>query len=411
MEDGSMMHTKDDFLRAIPKTDLHLHLDGSLRLSTLIELAKDKKIELPSWTESGLRETVFKEKYNSLDEYLQGFDYTTAVMNDEESMERVSYELAWDNFNEGVRYIEIRLAPQLHIRDGFSFEDIMRSIDRGLKKAQGEINARIAMDEPEFDYGIIVCAMRFCNGNFSEYYKKFFDMHKYSTAGETIKLASLELVKAAVLLRDTSDVRIVGFDIAGSERGYPASNHMDSYAYAHKNFMHKTVHAGEAYGPESIFTAITKCHADRIGHGLFLFREDLIRDESITDKKRYIENLANYIADRRITIEVCLTSNMQTNPDIKNIKDHSLGKMLDQRLSISFCTDNRLVSHTSVCGELRLALDNFDISDSKLKDIIVYGFKRSFYYGSYSDKRKYVRKCINYYDKVSEQFARETDQR
>lgn len=394
-----------DFIREIPKTDLHVHLDGSLRLSTLIELSKDKKVELPSYTEDGLKETVFKDKYDSLNEYLKGFSLTTAVMNDCESLERVAYELAYDNYNEGVRYIEVRFAPQLHMRNGFSFETIMESVDRGLKKAKNEINSNLNPDEPGFEYGIIVCAMRFCNEYFSEYYRHFFELHKYSTSEEIIKLASLELIKAAVKLRDNSDIQIVGFDIAGSEYGYPASNHTDSYNFAHNNFINKTVHAGEAYGPESIFQAITKCHADRIGHGLFLFDESKILNDGITDKKAYIDKLANYIAESRITVEVCLTSNLQTTPEISDISKHSFSKMLLNNLSVTLCTDNRLVSHTTVCREVELAVKNFDIDNNMLKNIIAYGFKRSFFYGSYTDKRKYVRKCINYYEKISSKYG------
>jgi len=196
----------------------------------------------------------------------------------------------------------------------------------------------------------------------------------------------------------------VGFDIAGSEYGYPADNHTESYRYIHENFMHKTVHAGEAFGPESIFLAITALHADRIGHGLFLFDESMIVNEEITDKKRYIEELANYIADRRITIEVCLSSNLQTVPFIDKIEKHSLKKMLDNKLSVTFCTDNRLVSSTTVTREIKLALDNFDISRRTLKDIIIYGFKRSFYYQPYNKKREYVRKVINYYEKLEKKY-------
>ena len=404
-----MSHFSDEFIKAIPKTDLHVDLDGSLRLSTLIELATLKGIDLPSFSEDGFKKLdvdfgVFKDKYDSLNDYLKGFSYTTQIMNDALSMERVAYELVYDNFNEGVRYIEVRFAPQLHIRKGFSFEEIMTSVDNGLRKAQNEINSHLNSDEPNFSYGIIVCAMRFCNEYFSEYYRDFFEIHKYSTIEEKIKLASLELVKATVQLRDKTDIKIVGFDIAGSEYGYPASNHTDSYNFAHNNFIHKTVHAGEAYRPESIFSAITKCHADRIGHGLFLFDENKIYDENIKDKQKYIRDLTNYIADRRITIEVCLTSNLQTTPELTDIKQHSLGKMLQNNISISLCTDNRLVSDTTVCNEIKLAVANFNINNDMLRNIIVYGFKRSFYYGSYSEKRKYVRKCIDYYDKISKLY-------
>ncbi len=399
-----MIWYNDQFLRKIPKTDLHLHLDGSLRISTLIDLAKKHNVELPSYTEEGLRETVFKKSYKNLDEYLKGFAYTCAVMRDIESIEQISYELAYDSFEEGVRYIEVRFAPQLLMNDKLSFEQIVKAADKGLKKARDEINKNITEYEPEFDFGIIICAMRFCNENFSPFYRTFFNLHKYSSQREIIKLASLEAAKAAVYLRKNTDVQVVGFDIAGSEYGYPADHHTESYKYIHENFLHKTVHAGEAFGPESIFLAITALHADRIGHGLFLFDESMITNDEIVDKKKYIEDLVNYIADRRITIEVCLSSNLQTVPQIKDIKQHSLKKMLENKLSVTFCTDNRLVSSTTVSQELKLALDNFNISQRQLKDIIVYGFKRSFYYKPYPKKREYVRKVINYYEKLEKEL-------
>jgi adenosine deaminase len=220
-----------------------------------------------------------------------------------------------------------------------------------------------------------------------------------------IRAASLELAKAGVRLRRDTDIQIVGFDLAGSEYGYPASAHEESYDYVHKNFMRKTVHAGEAYGPESIFQAIAKLHADRIGHGLHLFDEDMIFSGSVQDKRAYIESLVNYIAENRTTIEVCLTSNMQTSPALKAIGEHSLRQMLGHKLSLTFCTDNRLVSHTTVTREIALALENFTIPPDQLKDIIVYGFKRSFYYHPYSKKRKWVRQVIDYYEKLEKQHG------
>jgi len=173
----------------------------------------------------------------------------------------------------------------------------------------------------------------------------------------------------------------------------------------HRNFMRKTVHAGEAYGPESIFQAIAKLHADRIGHGLHLFDEDMILSESVRDRKAYIRNLVNYIAENRTTIEVCLTSNLQTSPALTRIGDHSLKKMLAQRLSVTLCTDNRLVSHTTVTRELELALASFDIPPDQLKDIIVYGFKRSFCHLPYPEKRKYVRRVIEYYERLEREHG------
>ncbi len=395
----------DDFIRAIPKTDLHVHLDGSLRLSTLIDLAKERGIALPSFTEEGMRELVFKSSYKSLNEYLKGFYWTGQVLQDGDALERTSYELAVDNFAEGVRYLEVRFAPQLHMAKDFSFEKVMEAVDRGLSRARAEINRGIPEEDPPFDYGIIVCAMRFFNEKFSEYYRDLYRLLSYSNQEEVIRAASLQLAKAAVKLASDSGIQIVGFDLAGSEYGYPASAHEESYDYVHRHFLKKTVHAGEAYGPESIFQAITKLHADRIGHGLHLFDKAMIFSEDAGDKETYIENLVNYIAENRTTIEVCLTSNLQTSPEITDVKEHSLKKMLDHKLSVTFCTDNRLVSHTTVSREYRLALDNFDIDPSQLKDIVIYGFKRSFSYKPYKEKRAYVRKAINYYEKLERKFG------
>ncbi|HCU24976.1 MAG TPA: adenosine deaminase family protein, partial [Deltaproteobacteria bacterium] len=259
-----------DFIRAIPKSDLHVHLDGSLRLSTLIELAQEKNIALPSHEEAGLLETVFKEKYHDLSEYLHGFQYTCAVLRDPEALERVAYELALDNFAEGVRYIEPRFAPQLSASEKFSIEEVVLAIDKGMARAKKEINLRPEIrsgEEPPFDYGLIGCAMRKFGPNFSPYYKNFVACHHYSPSVRVYPLASMELVQALVGVRDRRGIPVVGFDLAGEEKGWPANAHRRAFEYAHEHFLMKTVHAGEAYGPTSIFQAITQCHADRIGHG------------------------------------------------------------------------------------------------------------------------------------------------
>ncbi len=394
-----------DFIRRIPKTDLHVHLDGSLRIETLIDIAKEEKVTLPSYTPEGLRETVFKNEYRDLDEYLQGFGLTNKVMQRAEHLDQIAYELAQDNFEEGVRYLEVRFAPQLHMSDELDFEAVLRAVDTGLRRARNEINATVPADEPDFDYGIIVIAMRFFAPNFSRYYRLLGAVHTHSPQEEIIRLASLELARATVHLRQESDIQVVAFDLAGSEHGYPAKDHEAAFDYVHSHFLNKTVHAGEAYGPESIFQAITNLHADRIGHGLRLFSPDHIRDPEIRDKDAYIKNLVDYIANNRTTIEVCLTSNMQTARDIKNVADHSLGKMLDHNLSISFCTDNRLVSNTSVTQEIALAVEHFDITPRQLKNIVAYGFKRSFSYKAYVQKRRYVRQVINFYEKLQGEFG------
>lgn len=398
----------DEFIRRIPKTDVHVHLDGSLRLSTLIDLAKKRGVQLPAFTEEGLRTTVFKDHYENLDEYLKGFAWTTQVLQDAEALERVAYELAFDNYNEGVLYLEVRFAPQLHINDDLSFDTVMKAVDRGLRKAREEINGSLPAGMPRFEYGIIVCAMRYFNEHFSSYYRRLTALLSYSSKRELFTMASLELARATVQLRRESDVQVVAFDLAGSEHGYPAAPHQAAFSHVHRNFLKKTVHAGEAYGPESIFQAITKLHADRIGHGLRLFDEELIGSEEITDKTRYIDELANFIADKRVTIEVCLTSNMQTSPDLKDIKNHSLSKMLERNMSLTFCTDNRLVSNTTVSDEIRLAIDNFRITPKQLKNFIIYGFKRSFYYRPYAEKRRYVRQIIDYYEQIEQEHGIDT---
>ncbi len=399
---------RDDFIKDIPKTDLHLHLDGSLRLSSLIEMAKKSKVELPSYDESGLRKLVFKDRYNNLGEYLHGFMYTCNVLRDFENLERSAYELAIDNQNEGVRYIEVRYAPQLLIDGKISTMDMaLKAVDDGLKRAAKEFNSRPDIKsgaEPKFHYGIIACAMRMFGPSFSPYYQTFYDIHKYSNKIDVIKMGALELAKAVVDIRERMGIPIVGLDLAGQEDGYPAEYFQEAYDYVHQNFMHKTVHAGEAYGAESIFQAITDCHADRLGHCYYLFDDKKVTSKEITNKKKYIENLSSFIAERRTTVEVCLTSNLQTNPDLKHIKDHPFKKMLEHKISTTICTDNRLVSNTTVCNELKLAIENFNIMPKDLVNLTLYGFKRSFYPGNYSEKREYVRSVMNYLYKIYNKY-------
>jgi adenosine deaminase len=398
----------DALIVALPKTDLHVHLDGSLRLSTLIELSREAGVSLPSTTVEGMCEKVFKPTYASLPEYLAGFSYTVAAMQTTEALERTAYELAWDNIDEGVRYVEVRFAPHLHMHQGLDFDGVLQAVTRGLDRAQAE-HARMPQvaeqGAPAFRYGIIVCALRMFQCEFSDWYGQLMRLFPGAPAKQVYGLASLELARAAVRCRDEHGVPIVGFDLAGMEDGYPARDHRAAYEYAHRHFMKKTVHAGEAYGPESIFDAITELHADRIGHGYHLFSPELCGTE-VGDPEDYVRRLAQYIADRRVTIEVCITSNLQTNPSIGTVENHRLGRMLEAQLSATLCTDNRLVSHTTVSREIRLAVDAFDIDLDQLRHTIIYGFKRSFFPGSYSEKRAYVRQVIDYYSKVVDEVTR-----
>jgi adenosine deaminase len=371
-----------------------------------MELAKEQNISLPSFSEEGMRELVFKDQYNDLTQYLQGFEYAIAVMQTPEALERISYELALDAFAEGVRYIEPRFAPQLHVNAALTIEGVLASVVKGFDWAKKEINARPQIaegEEPPFQYGIIGCAMRMFTEHSSCYYRTLIKLHCDMPQEERFGLASKDLVRALIKARDDDGLPIVGVDLAGAEKGYPAEDHRAAYELAHKNFLKKTVHAGEAYGPASIFQAITDCHADRIGHGTHLFDTDMVDLPIPEAREQYVHALWQFIADRRITIEICLTSNLQTTPRLKELSAHPFRKMLENRLSTTFCTDNRLVSNTTVSHEIELAAKTFDISAQRLKDIIIYGFKRSFYPGDYVEKRKYVRKAIDYYESIEAQ--------
>ena len=395
------------FIQEMPKTDLHLHLDGSLRIPSLIDMAKAGNIKMPSYTEEGLKETVFKSQYANLGEYLHGFQYTCSALRDLENIERASYELAWDNINENVYYIEVRFAPQLmmDIERGLTFEAVMIAANKGFEKAKKEFNNSTDVKSgvrPEFHYGIISCAMRkFGPKGYSPYYTNFYKAMEYSKEMDVIRAGAMQMVRAAVKVRDELGIPIVSIDLAGQEDGYPPGKFKDIYAYAHQHFMHKTVHAGEAYGAESIFQAITECYADRIGHGYYLFNEEKIMDETVKDKKKYLESLISFVADKRTTIEVCLTSNLQTNPSIKDIKDHNFKHMLANRMSLTICTDNRLVSDTTVTKEFQLAVDNFTIAPKHLKDLVAYGFKKSFFFGNYIDKRNWAKSMMKHFDQVA----------
>ena len=396
-----------DFLRAVPKTDLHVHLDGSLRLPTLIELAQKHKVSLPSYTETGMRELVFRERYANLGEYLRGFDYITQVLQTPAALERCAYELACDNQEEGVLYLEVRFAPQKHVHPQLDTVAVLRAVDQGLRRARDAFNSQPQVRAgalPPFEYGIICSAMRmFCEG-ISDYYTTLLRAHRFAPPKQVFGLASLELARAAVIGRDQHGLQIVGIDLAGEEAGYPADDHIEAYRYAHKNFLRKTVHAGEAYGPESIFQAITDLHAERIGHGTYLLDPHAVTDPSIADRHEYVERIGQFIADRRITLEICLSSNLQTNPHIRDLRQHSFARLRAARLSTTVCTDNRLVSNTTVTRELQLAIEALTMDLRQVRSIIIYGFKRSFFPGSYLRKRQYVRQVIDHYEAMERRF-------
>ena len=391
-----------DFLRTIPKTDLHLHLDGSLRLPTLIDLARRHGVKLPSETPEGLLELVFKEQYRDLPDYLHGFAYTSPVLCDPESLEQVAYELGQDCLEEGVCYIEVRFAPQLHVRKDLDIAGVLAAVDKGLDRVRREHEAQPEVRDgsmPPFRYGLIACAMRMFTGGFAPYYKNLIGVLDEWPAKEIYGVASMSLARAVVEARDRHGLdTVVGFDLAGAEAGHPASDHIDAFEFAKYHFMKTTVHAGEAYGPESIFQAITLLNADRIGHGTHLYSVDQVKADS---PERYVQQLSEYVADRRITLEVCITSNLQTMPQLRRTENHPFGRMLREKLSVTLCTDNRLVSRTSVTDELAKACEGFDVSPKELRNLIFHGFKRSFFPGTYREKRTYVRQIIDTYDRIA----------
>lgn len=401
-QDSRPMRPDAELVRRLPKTDLHVHLDGSLRLESLLELAAERGVSLPASTPEGLIETVFKPSYASLEEYLHGFAYTCAVLQDDAALERAAREFAEDCIADGVLYAELRFAPQLHMHAGMDFDAVLTAVSRGLETAaQNHAASTDVVDGgvPAFRYGIIVCALRWFTGGFSTWYKQLTDAFRDAPDEEVFALASLELARAAVRCRDELGLPIVGFDLAGREDGYPAGAHAEAFAVAHRHFLKKTVHAGEAYGPESIFDAITSLSADRIGHGYHLFSPDLCGGK-VHDPEDYVRHLAEYIADRRVTVEVCITSNLQTNPTIGTVENHVYGRMLEEKLSATLCTDNRLVSHTTVSREYLLAIEAFGMSPKQLFNTVIYGFKRSFFPGTYLEKRAWVRSIINHYERV-----------
>jgi adenosine deaminase len=242
--------------------------------------------------------------------------------------------------------------------------------------------------------------MRFFMPAFSSGFRRFFEATPEAPEHEVYAAASMEVARAAARLR-REGLLVVGIDLAGQEKGYPAEDHRAAYQVAHEAFLGKTVHAGEDYGPESIFQAIGDLHADRIGHGTWLFDASKITNPRIEDRPDYVERLAEFIADKRITIEVCLTSNQQTVPELaSDLRKHPFAEMRERRLSTTFCTDNRLVSNTTVSHEIARAIDAFGLTAGEVRDILIYGFKRSFFPGSYLEKRTYVRQVIDYANRV-----------
>lgn len=317
-----------EFLHRLPKTDLHVHLDGSLRLETILDLAQSRGVKLPSDTPEGLAKTIkMGEQCEDLNDYLKGFDVTLSVLQDEEALTRAAFELAEDAALENVRVLEVRYAPILHTQKGLPMTRIVEAVLHGLHEARRQ-------------YGIIanviICGIRHIDPT-----------------------QSLRLAELAVAYKNRG---VVGFDLAGAEYDYPAKAHREAFYLVRNNNVNSTVHAGEASGPASIHQALHVCGAHRIGHGTRL-RED--------------GDLLNYVCDWRIPLEICLKSNVQTNA-VTDIYSHPLKFYFDLGLRVTINTDNRLITKTSVTDELVLACQTFGFTVPEVKQLLINGFKSAF---------------------------------
>jgi adenosine deaminase len=323
-----MANVPDDLIRALPKTDLHLHLDGSLRPETILDLGREQGIRLPAADIESLSRLVrMGEGERSLERYLKAFDITLAVLQEKEALERSAYELAEDCAAENVRYIEVRFSPILHTRHGLSLKDSVDAVRAGLLRAEQDLGIQT---------GIIICGIRHISPESS-------------------------LVLAQLALEYKGD-GVVGFDLAGAEEHFPAKKHREAFFLILNNNINCTVHAGEAFGPSSIAQAVHYCGAHRIGHGTRL-RED--------------PDLMAYVNDHRIALEMCLSSNVQTGA-VASLADHPIKFYLDQGLRVTLNTDNRLMSNTTLSKEFGLGVRYCGLTVHDIEEIVIFGFKSAF---------------------------------
>jgi len=314
-------------LERLPKAELHCHLDGSVRPATLLELGREYRVPMPRDDAESLREYMIVRDHSSLEEYLTRFQTTLSVMQTGESLERIAWELASDAAREGVWYLEVRFAPNLCTRDGLSSAQAVESAIRGLARAEREhgIVSRV-----------LVCALRTLPPS-----------------------SSLEMARVAV---DYHGSGVVGFDLAGAESANPASAHAEAFGFARAHGVACTCHAGEGDGAGSVRDAIHSCCVSRIGHGT-----RLIEDAGLTD----------YVNDRRIAVEVCLTSNVQTRA-AASLEEHPLPEYLRRGLNVVLNTDNRLMSGTTLTDEYEVASQKLGLGFDDLARMALNGFESAF---------------------------------
>jgi adenosine deaminase len=325
-------------LRSLPKVLLHEHLDGVLRPKTVIGLARSAKYdqlptedpdELARWFHQGANQ-------GSLPKYLEGFAHTIAVMQTEEALERVAYEQAEDLSWDGVVYFETRFAPIFHTRKGLSHQQVVSAVLKGLERGRRDFG---------ISSGLIICAMRNMD-------------------------VSLEMAELAVDFRERG---VVGFDLAGEEGGYPPKKHVEAFHYIQRQNFNITIHAGEGFGKESIWQAIQYCGAHRIGHGTRLIEDIVIADGKVVK----LGDLAQYVLDKRIPLEICLLSNVHTGA-ARSLSEHPFKILYQEKFRVTLNTDNRLMSDTSMTKEFETTGDTFGLSLEDFERITINAMKSAF---------------------------------
>lgn len=345
-------------LRAAPKVLLHEHLDGGLRPATIVELARDQGYTGLPTTDPDELGRWFRESAasGSLSLYLRGFAHTIAVMQTPEAVERVAFECAEDLARDGVVYGEVRYAPVFSTAHGMPLEEVVASVARGF--AAAERRHRIAVRQ-------IVCAMR-------------------------DRTDSVEMARLAVSFRDRG---VVGFDIAGEEAGHPPKDHLEAFQLCHLENFNITIHAGEAFGPPSIWQAIQVCGAHRIGHGVRLIEDMTVAGDAVIA----LGPLAAYVRDKRIPLELCPSSNVDTGA-VPSLAAHPIRHFIAQHFRVTVNTDNRLMSGVTLSDELhRLsAVMPLDLAD--VEKLTINAMKSAFL--GYEERLAVI------YDTIKPGFAR-----
>jgi adenosine deaminase len=316
-----------EWLLALPKAELHCHLDGSLRASTLVELAREYGKPLPGATVEEVADHMIVRDARDLEDYLTRFTITLSVMQRADALERVAYELVMDAARDGVRYIEIRYAPVLCTQEGLSMAQAVEAPLRGIERAGRESGTMARL---------IICGLRHLD-----------------------PFVSMELAELSVAFRDKG---VVGFDLAGAERGHPARLHAEAFALVRRHDLAVTVHAGEGDGAESVRQAVHDCGANRLGHATRLAED---------------ERLTEYVNDRRIALEICLTSNVQTHA-VAGYAAHPLRAYFDRGMNVVLNTDNRMMSGVTLTDEYAHAAGSLGFSKAELGQIALNGFASAF---------------------------------